>query len=55
LGALAPEGWEVHATLCGAEASWSLNVIVEPAATLSVAGEKLSAVFEPTPCGITTV
>jgi hypothetical protein len=55
LGALAPDGCDVHATLCGALVSWSLKVIVEPAATLSVAGEKLRAVFEPTPCGITTV
>jgi hypothetical protein len=29
--------------------------MVEPAATLSVAGLKLSAEFAPTPCGIVTV
>jgi hypothetical protein len=52
-GALAPEGCEVHTTLCGALVSWSLKVMVEPAATLSVDGEKLRPV--PAPCGIVTV
>jgi hypothetical protein len=54
-GALAPDGCEVHATLCGALASWSLKVMVEPAATLRVDGEKLRLWSEPTPCGIVTV
>jgi hypothetical protein len=52
-GALAPEGCEVHTRLCGALVSWSLKVMVEPAATLSVDGEKLRPV--PAPCGIVTV
>lgn len=55
LDTLAPEGMAVHTTLWGAVVSWSLNVTVEPAATLSVEGWKLSALFAPTPWGITIV
>jgi hypothetical protein len=54
-GALAPEGCEVHTTLCGALVSWSLKVTVVPEATVSVDGEKLRDVSEPTPCGIAMV
>ena len=42
---LAPEGTEVNATLWVAELSWSTHVIVEPAVTVMLEGEK----FEPEP------
>jgi hypothetical protein len=58
-GALAPDGCEVHATLCGAPdwLSWSTKLIVlfTPTTTVKVAGWKFRDWSAPTFWGITTV
>jgi hypothetical protein len=46
---LAPVGTESHTTSCGAEVSWSEKVTTVPGVTVTVAGEKLSAMLSPTP------
>ena len=50
LGMLAPDGTLVKCTLCVADVSWSVNVMVVPGATLRLLGEKFCP--EPAPCGI---
>ena len=47
---LAPDGTLVKCTLCVADESWSVNVMVVPEETLSVLGEKFCP--DPAPCGI---
>ena len=51
-GRVAPEGPVMKSTSWTALLSWSVNVIVVPAATVSVEGEKLRALLFPTPDGI---